>query len=91
MALGALLLSTGCAPTTDEDVRLAGVGTARAAPEPRPMPRFTETGFVTADGRVLPLRKWLPEGEARGVILALHGFNDYSNSFEGPGEAWFHG
>jgi acylglycerol lipase len=86
--LVALLLSTGCAPTTDEDVRLAGVGIARAAPEPRPMPRFTETGFVTADGRVLPLRKWLPEGEARGVILALHGFNDYSNSFEGPGEAW---
>ena len=22
------------------------------------------------------------------MILALHGFNDYSNSFEGPGEAW---
>jgi acylglycerol lipase len=87
-ALVALLLSTGCAPTTDEDVRLAGVGTARAAPEPRPRPRFTETGFVTADGPVLPLRKWLPEGEPRGVILALHGFNDYSNSFEGPGEAW---
>jgi alpha-beta hydrolase superfamily lysophospholipase len=86
--LAALLLSTGCAPTTDDDVRLAGIGTARAVPEPRPMPRFTETGFVTADGRVLPLRKWLPEGEARGVILALHGFNDYSNSFEGPGEAW---
>jgi acylglycerol lipase len=88
LALVVLLLSTGCAPTTDEDVRLAGIGTARAAPESRPMPRFTETGFVTADGRVLPLRKWLPEGEARGVILALHGFNDYSNSFEGPGEAW---
>jgi acylglycerol lipase len=86
--LVALLLSTGCAPTTDEDVRLAGIGTVRAAPEPRPMPRFAETGFVTADGRVLPLRKWLPKGEMRGVILALHGFNDYSNSFEGPGEAW---
>ena len=88
LALVALLLSTGCAPTTDEDVRLAGVGTARAAPEPRPMPRFTETGFVTADGRVLPLRKWLPEGEARGVILALHGFNDYSKSFEEPATDW---
>ncbi len=86
--LVALLLSTGCAPTTDEDVRLAGIGTARAAPEPRPRPRFAETGFVTADGRELPLRKWLPEGEARAVILALHGFNDYGNSFAGPGEAW---
>jgi alpha-beta hydrolase superfamily lysophospholipase len=86
--LMALLLSTGCAPTTDEDVRLAGIGTVRAAPEPRPVTRFVETGFITADGRVLPLRKWLPKGEVRGVILALHGFNDYSNSFEGPGEAW---
>jgi acylglycerol lipase len=83
-----LLLSTGCAPTTDEDVRLAGIGTARAELESRPMSRFTETDFVTGDGRVLPLRKWLPKGEIRGVILALHGFNDYSNSFAGPGEAW---
>ena len=24
----------------------------------------------------------------RAVILALHGFNDYSNAFEGPGEVW---
>jgi alpha-beta hydrolase superfamily lysophospholipase len=84
----ALLLSTGCAPTIDEDVRLAGIGTARAAPQPQPVPRFSEKGLVTADGRVLPLRKWLPRGETKAVILALHGFNDYSNSFEGPGEAW---
>ena len=40
------------------------------------------------------MRKWLPPrdrggGEARAVILALHGFNDYSNAFEGTGEtAW---
>ena len=87
-ALIALLLSTGCAPTTDEDVRLAGTGTARAAPEPRPVPRFTAASFITADGQILPLRKWLPNGPVRAVILALHGFNDYSNAFEGPGEAW---
>ena len=84
----ALLLSAGCAPTIDEDVRLAGIGTARAAPEPKPMPRFTETGFVTADGLVLPLREWLPRGEVKAVVLALHGFNDYSNAFESSGEAW---
>jgi acylglycerol lipase len=52
------------------------------------MPRFAESSFVTADGQVLPLRKWLPTGDVKGVILALHGFNDYSNAFEGPGEAW---
>jgi acylglycerol lipase len=89
----AVLLSAGCAPTTDEDARLGGIGTARAAPEPHPIPRFTATSFVTADGQVLPLRKWLPPagssgGQVKAVILALHGFNDYSNAFEGPGEAW---
>jgi acylglycerol lipase len=89
----ALWWLAGCAPTTDEDVRRAGIGTARAAPEPGPTPRFTETSFVTADGQVLPLRKWLPptssgRGEVKAVILALHGFNDYSHSFEEPGEAW---
>jgi acylglycerol lipase len=82
------LLSTGCAPTTDEDVRLAGIGTARAAPQPRWAPRFTSETFITADGEVLPLRRWLPNGPVRAVILALHGFNDYSNAFEEPGEAW---
>jgi acylglycerol lipase len=84
-----LSLLVGCAPTTDEDVRLAGIGTTRAAPDPTPMPHFTETGFVTADGQVLPLRKWLPKnGEVKAVILALHGFNDYSNAFDRPGETW---
>jgi len=88
----ALLLPVGCAPTTDQDVRLAGIGTARAAPEPKPTPRFTDTSFIAADGQVLPLRKWLPPGaaehEVKAVILALHGFNDYANAFDGPGEIW---
>ena len=52
------------------------------------MPSFTATSFVTADGQVLPLRKWLPQGDVKAVIVALHGFNDYSNAFEGPAEAW---
>jgi alpha-beta hydrolase superfamily lysophospholipase len=84
----ALLLSAGCAPTIDEDARLAGIGMARAAPEPNSMPRFTGTGFVTADGLVLPLREWLPRDEIKAVVLALHGFNDYSNAFENSGQAW---
>jgi alpha-beta hydrolase superfamily lysophospholipase len=86
--LVALLLLSGCAPTTDADVRLAGVGTARAAAVPNPLPRFTGTSFITADDQTLPLRSWLPNGEVKAVILALHGFNDYSNSFEAAGEAW---
>jgi acylglycerol lipase len=88
LVLVTLLSSAGCAPTIDDDVRLAGIGTPRAASDPKPAPRFTETSFVEADGAVLPLRKWLPKGEVKAVILALHGFNDYSNSFEGPGKAW---
>jgi acylglycerol lipase len=80
-------LST-CAPTTDQTARLAGIGAARATPDPRPAPRFTEDDFITADGQSLPLRKWLPDGPAKAVILALHGFNDYSRAFEAPGKAW---
>jgi acylglycerol lipase len=87
-ALIALLLLAGCAPRIDEEVRLAGIGTPRAAPDPKPIPRFAESSFVTADGQVLPLRAWLPQGEIKAVILALHGFNDYSNAFAGPAEGW---
>ena len=88
--IATLLLLLGCAPATDDEVRLAGIGTVRAAPDPKPVPHFTETSFIAADGQILPLRKWLPQsngrGEAKAVILALHGFNDYANAFDGPGE-----
>src|SRR5215469_6970667 len=86
--IAAVLLIAGCAPTTEEQVRVSGIGTARAAPDPKPVPRFTDTSFIAADGQILPLRKWLPQGEAKAVILALHGFNDYANAFDGPGEIW---
>lgn len=45
-------------------------------------------GFVTADGVTLPVRQWLPDGgtvggqKPRGVIVAVHGFNDYSKAFD---------
>jgi acylglycerol lipase len=92
LVIGAFLLLVGCAPTTDEQVRLGGIGRARDAPDPKPVPHFTETSFIPADGQILPLRKWLPQadgkGETKAVILALHGFNDYANAFDGPGEIW---
>ncbi len=78
-------LST-CTPTTDQAGGRAGIGTAPAAPDP--MPSFTENQFIAADGARLPLRKWLPQGRAKAVILALHGFNDYNHAFEAPGTAW---
>jgi alpha-beta hydrolase superfamily lysophospholipase len=42
---------------------------------------------VTPDGVGLPLRSWLPDAgiPLQGVVLALHGFNDYSNAFEATG------
>jgi len=44
--------------------------------------------FHTADGVAMPLRAWLPAGRPNAVVLALHGMNDYSRSFEMPANAW---
>ena len=51
-------------------------------------PHFEADMFVATDGAHLPLRHWLPEGEPTAVILALHGFNDYSNAFDQAGKYW---
>lgn len=45
-----------------------------------------ENTFLTEDGARLPLRRWLPKTEPHAIIIALHGFNDYSRFFESPGE-----
>ena len=42
--------------------------------------------FLSPDGRVLPVRTFLPEHEPlRAMILAVHGFNDYSRAFSSVG------
>ncbi len=41
---------------------------------------------VMNDGYVLPLRKWGPESAPRAIVVALHGFNDYSRAFATLGE-----
>ncbi len=49
-------------------------------------PKIEKNSFITADGSLLPLRSWLPgETSTRAVIIALHGFNDYSNFFTSSG------
>ena len=60
---------------------------------PPVVPPHVSDDVVTApDGAKLPLRSWLPQGVARkspaAVVLALHGFNDYSNAFDDAGRAW---
>lgn len=41
---------------------------------------------VMADGYHLPLSVWLPSGEPQGIVLGLHGFNDYRAAFSAPAE-----
>jgi acylglycerol lipase len=47
--------------------------------------KLTKNAFIAADGMALPLRTWLPKEKPKAVMLALHGFNDYSHAFEGAG------
>ena len=44
-------------------------------------PQLTASEFITADGLRLPVRRWTPAHAPRAVVVALHGFNDYSNAF----------
>ena len=50
-------------------------------------PYLTDEVLVAGDGHTLPMRHWQPEERApEAIIIALHGFNDYSNAFAAPGE-----
>ena len=54
-----------------------------APPGPGPTtPQLLDSQFQTSDGLNLPVRKWTPETDPTGVVLAVHGFNDYSKSFD---------
>ncbi len=73
-AVGTVLILCACAPIV--------------AP-PGPMattPILTDDTFVTSDGLRLPVRRWLPptdgERSLKAVVLAAHGFNDYSKAFD---------
>ena len=76
-----------CAPVASD-----GPGTQVAAIEPVPShlahPALTDAALTTTDALILPLKRWLPAGQPRAVILALHGFNDYSNAFDAPAKEW---
>jgi alpha-beta hydrolase superfamily lysophospholipase len=48
--------------------------------------RLSKSYFFTEDGAALPLRHWQPKSDPYAIIIALHGFNDYSSFFELPGE-----
>lgn len=41
--------------------------------------------FVMEDGVRLPYKRWSPPGPAKAVVIALHGFNDYSGAYKDLG------
>jgi len=49
-------------------------------------PVIKKDRFVADDGKALPLRQWQPKSKPRAIVIAIHGFNDYSKAFEGAGE-----
>ena len=59
-------------------------------PAGRPVaaPQVAPDRIVASDEAALPLRRWLPAMPARAVIVAAHGFMDYSHAFALPGDAW---
>lgn len=68
---------------------IAIAGLAACAPQFAPAGAQTEpvvlseSVFNTADGLALPVRRWLPANNMpKAVVLALHGFNDYSRAFD---------
>jgi alpha-beta hydrolase superfamily lysophospholipase len=86
LAALALTQTAACAPDFERGP-LAAPMVKTAAPR---VPRLEADAIVTADGARLALRRWLPrQGKPlRAVILAVHGFNDYSRAFEMPAASW---
>ena len=51
-------------------------------------PELNGDYILAADGARLPFRLWQAQGETAAIIVAVHGFNDYSNSFLEPAAFW---
>jgi len=59
---------------------------ARLPVLPQPTrPMLEPMHAVMPDGVLLPSQAWVPPGPAMAVVLALHGFNEYSHSFTAVG------
>lgn len=73
LAVLVLLAAAACAP------RVNPPG------EPVAAPMLADDHLRMPDKTALPLRTWQPAGKPKAVVLALHGFNDYSKAFDAPG------
>lgn len=83
-AIAALFLIAACEPT----IRAAGPVTQK--PELAGLD-INDRAIIASDGARLPLRVWAPgdgKESAKAVVIALHGFNEYSRIFESPAKWW---
>jgi acylglycerol lipase len=78
-AVAAALLLGGC---------VAGMPAAPPGGPVPHQPQMVQDAIIAEAGARLPLRIWLPETKVAATILALHGFNDYSNAYAGPAADW---
>ncbi len=48
--------------------------------------RLNQKVYITEDGVFLPVKHWLPKTDPDAIVVALHGFNDYSEFFQAAGQ-----
>lgn len=58
-----------------------GQAQVQTAGESNTEARILDAGFLMDDGFFLPAKTYLPEARLQGLVIALHGFNDYSKAF----------
>jgi acylglycerol lipase len=51
-------------------------------------PTIDADAFRASDGAELPMRSWMPREKPRALIVAMHGFADYSISYARPAAIW---
>ena len=63
----------------------SGCSTVKTQPRSdiKQTPVLSKTEFIAEDGYRLPLARFWPDTSPDGIIVALHGFNDYSKGFDG--------
>ena len=73
-----IMLSFSTCSTTIIDTKQSLTPTTSNSPVPS-TPEITASDFISFDGTHLALRSWIPKEPPRAVVIAVHGFNDYSH------------
>ena len=79
--IASLLLASGCALTPSQMASPPIHDDNRAAEQ-------VERSLTMPDGARLPMRSWLPAEKPKATLIALHGFNDYSNAWTAQARIW---